>query len=233
MPGPAVVFREIHRLRQNADQLQSEIERLPRQQKAQQNKVARQEEIHKEAQDALKHLKVGLLEKESGLKTTHNLIAKHEKQLGEAKVKKEYDALKVELAVERKKATDLEEAILAGMSQVEEDSAKLPDLAANIKKAKDEAAAFAKDMQARQANLEEQLAAARKELAQIEQGLSEDARALYERLAASRGPDALAPVKDRNCVSCYTGLTAQDYNNLLAERLVACKSCGRLLYLAE
>jgi predicted nucleic acid-binding Zn-ribbon protein len=233
MPGPAVVFREIHRLRQNADQLQSEIDRLPKQQKAQQNKVARQEEIHKEAQDALKHLKVTILEKESALKTTHNLIAKHEKQLSESRVKKEYDALKAELAVERKKATELEDAILAGMSKIEEDSAKLPDLAANIKKAKDEAATFAKEMQSRETNLQEQFVKARKELEEVEKSLSEDVRTLYERLISSRGPDALAPVKDRNCVACYTSLTAQDYNNLLAERLVACKSCGRLLYLGE
>ena len=233
MPGPAVIFKEIHRLRQNAAKLQAEIERLPKQAKTHQNRIARQEEIHKEAQDALKHLKVSILEKESSLKATHNLIAKHQKQLLEASAKKEFDALKTELGIEMKRAAELEEAILEGMSQSEESTAKLPELAANIKKAKDEATTFEKDMSARQAGLLQQLNAALDQLKQVEAGLHEDVRVNYERLVKAMGPDAMSAIKNRNCVACHTSLTAQDYNNLLSERMVSCKACGRIVYLSD
>src|SRR5690242_3069240 len=109
MPGPAVLFREIHRLRRFAHDLQEQIDRAPRQQKAQQAKVARQEELYRQAQDAIKHLKVDIHSKEVTLKTTHGQIAKYQKQLNEAESKKEYDALQHEINDARTACQRLEE----------------------------------------------------------------------------------------------------------------------------
>ncbi len=47
------------------------------------------------------------------------------------------------------------------------------------------------------------------------------------------GPDGMAAVKNRSCAACSTEITAQSYNELLQEQFVACKSCGRILYLPE
>ena len=66
-----------------------------------------------------------------------------------------------------------------------------------------------------------------------EAGLPEDVRALYDRLVAAKGDSAMASVQDRTCSACYTEITAQSQNDLLQERLVFCKNCGRILYLAE
>ena len=62
------VLREIHRLRRNAKDLKSRIDQGPRQQQTQKDKVARQEEILRTAQDELKHLKVENHQKEVSLK---------------------------------------------------------------------------------------------------------------------------------------------------------------------
>ena len=96
MPVPAITFREIHRLRR-WQQLREQIDRVPRQRKIQQARVAGQEEIRREAQEAIKHLKVEIHGKEVTLKTAHGQIAKYQKQLNEAESKKEYDALQHEL----------------------------------------------------------------------------------------------------------------------------------------
>src|SRR5437773_1316484 len=93
MSGPAVLFREIHRLRRHIRELQDQVDRAPRVLKTQQAKVARQEEIQREGQDHLKKLKVSIHEKEVSLKATHGLVAKHLKQMETAESKKEYDAL--------------------------------------------------------------------------------------------------------------------------------------------
>src|SRR5207237_417472 len=77
-------LREVHRLRRHVKNLQEEIDRAPRQEKAQQTKVARQEEILREAQEGIKKSKVAIHDKEVSLKTIHSQIAKHKKQLNES-----------------------------------------------------------------------------------------------------------------------------------------------------
>ena len=77
---PAAILREVHRLRRHAKDLQTEIERLPRQLNAQKGKVVRQEDVLKQAQEGIKKLKVSIHEKEVSLKSKHQEIAKREKQ---------------------------------------------------------------------------------------------------------------------------------------------------------
>jgi predicted nucleic acid-binding Zn-ribbon protein len=81
--------------------------------------------------------------------------------------------------------------------------------------------------------LTEQFDKALAELKDVEASLPAEIRPQYERLVATRGEDGMAAVMNRTCVACYTEITAQMYNDLLAARFVLCKSCGRLLYLPE
>ena len=55
----------------------------------------------------------------------------------------------------------------------------------------------------------------------------------FDRIVRGKGVDAFAPVENRGCASCRTEITAQQYNELLMGDFVACKSCGRILYLPE
>src|SRR5581483_7791923 len=127
MAGIGDTFREIHRLRRHARDLQQELDRGPYQLKAHKAKAARVEDQFREAQEALKKLKVATHENEVSLKAAHGQIAKYERQLDEATDKKQYDALKHEITSAREKAQALEDAILEGMSETEERSAKLPE----------------------------------------------------------------------------------------------------------
>ncbi len=120
MASTAELMREIHRLRRFARDLKEQIDRAALQHKAQQAKVVRQEDAVKSNQEALKKLKVTIHEKEVTLKTTHDQIAKHQKQLNEAGAKKEYDALQIEIAAARAKCTELEEESLTAMGESEE-----------------------------------------------------------------------------------------------------------------
>ncbi len=233
MAGPAATLREIHRLRRHAKNLQEEIERVPRLLKAQQAKVTRAEEALRQAQEALKRLKVATHEKEVLLKTTHQQIAKHEKQRNEASSKKEYDALQAEVNADKRKCQELEDKILEAMAEAEECAAQLPELEKAGKKAKEECAEFEKTVQERRADWEEQLSKAVKELQEVEAALPEEVRPQYERLVSARGEDGMSLVQNRTCTACYTEVTAQMFNDLLTGHFVLCKSCGRILYLAE
>jgi predicted nucleic acid-binding Zn-ribbon protein len=233
MPGPAIILREIHRLRRYAKDLQGRVEQGPRQLRAQQANVGKQEEALRLGQDEIKKLKVSMHEKEVSLKTKNQQIGKHEKQLNQAASKKEYDALKLEIANDRKDVARLEDEILDAMGAVEEKAARLPELEGAVKQAKADLANYESESGARLAALAEERDKTLRQLAEVEATVPPDARETYERMTRGQGEDALAPVVNRTCAACYTEITAQGYNELLAEQFVQCKSCGRILYLPE
>jgi predicted nucleic acid-binding Zn-ribbon protein len=231
MSGAATILREIHRLRRHAVELQGRVEQGPRMLRAQQGNVTKKEEALRQAQDEIKKLKVAIHEKEVSLKTRNQQIVKHEKQLNQAAGKKEYDALKLEIETDRKEVPKLEDAILDAMAEVEDKTARLPEWEKALQQAKADLAAYERDSGARLAALAEEREKVLRQLAEIEASIPPDVREPYDRITKVRGEDALAAVVDRTCSACYTEITAQGYNELLAERFVLCKSCGRILYL--
>lgn len=233
MISPAATLREAHRLRRHAKDLQSEIDRGPIRLKAQQAKIAKQEESLRQGQETLKKQKVKMHEKEVTLKTAQQQITKYEEQRNKATSKKEYDAFQAEIASTRKQILKIEDDILEVMSEVEEKAAQIPELDKAVKQAKEELVQFEKTTQARAAGLTEQFRQAQKELADIEATLAPEVRTQYLRLVTARGEDALSAVQGRTCQACYTEITAQSYNELMQGMFVACKSCGRILYLPE
>jgi predicted nucleic acid-binding Zn-ribbon protein len=233
MAAPAIILREIHRLRRFAKDLQTKIDQAPRTLKTQQGRVARQEEILRQSQDGLKHLKVSIHEKEVTLRTTLQQITKHEKQQNEAAGKKEYDALQHEIDAAKKKMQQLEDDILDAMGKSEDEAARLPELEKTLKEVREEVAQFERDSGARQASYAEQLKEAQQQIAEVEGSLPPEIGPIYNRLIASKGEDGMAAINGRTCMACYTEITAQNYNDLAQGNFVLCKSCGRMLYLPE
>lgn len=224
------VLREIHRLRRHHRDLQTEIERLPRLLKAHQGKVAKQEQTLKQAQDDLKHLKVQAHDKEVNLKTTMQLLAKYEKQTNDMKSPKEVEAKEKEIATSKKTIEELEEQILLGLAEIDESTARIPQLDKAVKDAKAELAVFEKDSKERRQHLMAQVKLAEDELKKYETRLPATVRALYDRLIKSHGADALALVQKSSCGHCHTSVTAQNVNELYQGHFVCCNSCGRMLY---
>jgi predicted nucleic acid-binding Zn-ribbon protein len=232
MPTPAAILRELHRLHQHTDDLRAEIDRGPRTLKAQEAKVAKQQEVYQQAQEAVKKLKVAIHEKEVSLKGKLQQITKHERQRNEATSKKEYDTLGVEIEHERKECRKLEDDILNDMEAAEAQAARLPEAEKEVQRVKQEVARALDDIQTRRVQLTDMLSAAHKQLQEVEATLPEDAKAQYGRLTAARGKDALSAVQGRTCTACYTEITTQNYLDLVRGQFVLCKSCGRMLYLA-
>jgi predicted nucleic acid-binding Zn-ribbon protein len=233
MAGPAVLFREIHRLRRFAHDLKEQLDRFPLQARAQQAKVKRQEDAKHDEHETIKKLKVTIHEQEVSLKANNTQIKKHEGQLSEISSKKEYDALLAEIAAGRKKSQQLEDEILAAMTEVEERTAKLPEFDQNVVRAQEEFGRWEKTAKGRQAEQTAELAATSEKLKAAEAQIPEKVRPQYSRMVASMGHEAMAAVKNHTCSHCSIEITAQNYNDLLQEQFVVCKSCGRILYLPE
>lgn len=233
MPGPAAIFREIHRLKRHAKDLQDRIELGPRQLKAQAANVAKKEDELRQAQDTIKQLKVTMHQDEVSLKSTQQQLAKHQKQMNEATVKKEYDALKIEIDTGRKENSRLEDAILEAMGAIEERTSQVPALQKAVEDATTALGDFERDSESRRAVLSEQLRRAFEQIVTAEATLPEATREQYDRLVRKHGEDAMSQVVGQSCVACYTEITVQNSHDLRMGQFFVCKSCGRILYLAE
>jgi len=229
----ASILRELHRLHRFAHELQDQVDRAPRQLKAQQDKLDREEQALAKAQESIKKLKVTVHEREVVLKGKQQEIAKYEQQRNQATTKKEYDALQVEIAHGKNQCQKLEDDILAAMLNVDEATAQIPKLEESVKKARDDMARVKQEFEPRLKQHQAQLDQARQQLKEQSSKLPLEIAEQYARLAAARGEDALARVEKRTCTACYTEITVQNLNDLLAGRLVQCKSCGRILYVQE
>lgn len=233
MPGPASLFREIHRLRRFARDLEEQINRIPRQRKAYQTKLATREKTLKDEQDAIKKLKVLASEKEKELKGKGEQIERYERQQTEITSKKEYDALRIEIAHAREVCAKLEDEILQSICDYEERQARLPEVEKAVALVKEEVARFEAEASPRKTDLDAQLAQTLKQLKEIEAQVPRDLKAQYDRTVASMGADGFSLVKNRSCSECNTEIIRSMELNLLNEECVVCKSCGRLLYLPE
>jgi predicted nucleic acid-binding Zn-ribbon protein len=233
MPGPGPIFREIHRLRRFAHDLQEQLDRIPRQLKIQQTRVAKQEQALQETRDKIKHLKVTASDKEKAFKGKHEGIDRFQIQLNQSTSKKEFDALQLEIAHAKAECSRLEDEILTALTESEETTAKVPELEKGVKQAKEEQAKFEAQTGPRKADLEAQHAETQNKLKEVEATIPPDLIPQYNRTILSLGPDGMAAVRDSVCENCYTQITAQALHDLKQEMFMLCRSCGRILYLPE
>jgi predicted nucleic acid-binding Zn-ribbon protein len=233
MSTSADFFRELHRLHLRVRDLREEARRGPERLRKFQAKIDLQQKQLQDAQEAIKHLKVVIHEKEVTLKENADRVARYQQQMNTATSRKEYDALQHEINHTRQASRVLEDEILATMETLEEKTRQLPELQNALAQAQAEHRKAQEQIAGRQSDLEQQLAEATAALAAAEANVPADIRPQYTRLVSAFGADALAPVTNRSCAGCYNELTAQGYNDLRAGRIVFCKSCGRILYLPE
>lgn len=231
MPGPAAILRELHRLRRHIKELELRGEQAPRAVKAHQNRVALQEQAVVQAQDALKQVKMHIHEKEVSIKATQQQIEKYKKQRDDVKSRKEYDTLNVEITHSEAHIRKIEDEILELMALGETKAAEIPQAEQALAKVKADLARAEQDQQDVLKRHGEEKARAQEELRAIEATLSEDVRAIYQRLINAKGVDALSGVRVKTCSSCYTEITPQMSSELQREQFVICKNCGRMLYL--
>jgi uncharacterized protein len=230
MSGAAPILRELHRLRRHARDLQAEIERGPRVLKAHQAKLAKHESDFRDAQEGLKRSKMDVHEKEVTLKATHQQLSKFRDQLEKAVGQKEYALKQLEIANAEKKCQELEEQIFTGMTDTDDRTARLPEQEKALKQAREEHAKFEQEAKARIDRLTAELAQAQQAITAAEATLPEKVLPQYIRLITAFGADALAEARDRTCTQCRTGITAQQWNDLLGGQFVTCRSCSRGLY---
>ncbi|MGL4551146.1 MAG: zinc ribbon domain-containing protein [Gemmataceae bacterium] len=232
MAGPAPLFREVHRLRSYAHALKEQLDRLPRQLKAQHARRDAAQAALSASQDRVKHLKVEATTKEKTLKSKNDAVGRFEGQLASMQSKKEFDAKQLEIAFAKAECGKLEDEILQAMTDGEEEAKRTPELDKALAAVKADVAKFEADVAPRKELWQKELAATLAKLKEIEPGVPKANRAVFDKTVASMGHDGFAAVRERTCGGCQGELTQQARNELEDEQFVMCRSCGRILYLS-
>jgi uncharacterized protein len=229
----AEALSTLHRIHRQLADLRDRLQRGPKQIRVAEGTVKSSENGLAQAKENYKQAKMAADEKQLQLRQREARIKDLQVKLNTANSNKEYQLLKDQIAADSQANSVLSDEILEALERMDELQAAIKQADENLAKTKDELQKVRKRIEEQLQGLETELARVQQELNSAEDLLPEDFKAEYLRLAKSRGEDALAPVEGGTCGGCFQTLTPQTIDQLRLDRPIFCKSCGRLLYLAE
>lgn len=234
MTATADALRDLHTLHQRAKAVRDRLESGPKTLTVRQAALAVRQADLENARKALQDAKLGISKNEHALQASQAKIDDLKVKLNQVKKNEEYKALQNQIAHDKAAMAKYEDHVLHGYETVEAQAAELAQFEAEVKQ-------FAREIEKLKTDLDAQAVSQNALLVEIEgtivgaeESIPVDQREQYRRNVRQRGADALAAVEGGACVGCYTSVTTQMLNELINRDVITfCKSCGRLLYLAE
>ena len=240
MPVAASDLRELHTLHQRAKALRDRLNSGPKTVAARQTALTTRQAAIESARKALQDTRLQLKKKEHTVQGLNARIDDRKIRLNTVKKNDEYKAIQNEIAMETAQIDKIEGEMLADMEKIDEISHRLATEETEVK-------AFAAEVDALRQQVESQATGQRTQLAELETAIveaeaiiPEDLRERYRRTVKQYGADAMAPAEYEpkaqlaSCSGCFVSLTTQGLNELLnSVHLTFCKTCGRILYLAD
>ncbi|MCA9262706.1 MAG: hypothetical protein KDA60_02610 [Planctomycetales bacterium] len=229
----AELLRELHRILRQLRELQNRLERGPRQIQVGETNASRLEAAVAEAKEQLKRTEMTVRDKELQLKEREGRIADLKAKLNSCSTNREYQAIVEQIAADDQANSVLSDEILELLEKSQADQDAIQQAEERHQKGKAELERIRKRVEDERSTLETDVTRLSAELKESEKRLPGDFRADYQRMVKAHGDEALAPLEGEVCGGCYQMVTPQMHNELRLERLVLCKSCGRVLYLPE
>jgi predicted nucleic acid-binding Zn-ribbon protein len=229
----AAALRELHRIHQQLADLRDRLERGPKQVRAREANVAQLEARLTEARDKAKQTQMGVDRKQLDLKAGEQKVIDLRVKLNGANSNREYQAFLEQIAAAEMAGSVLSDEILEGMEKFDEHGVAVKEAEKNLSSGKQELDKAKKAVDESAAAIHGDITRLEADLAQAEKELPSDIKADYQRVVRSKGADSLSAADDGVCTGCGQQITLNMQNELQLSKLVFCKSCGRLLYLAE
>ena len=233
MSVAAQTLRNLHRIHRQLADLSERIVAGPKQVQAKQHGVDYLEGELANAQEAVKNAKMTADRKQLSLKSGESKIGDLETKLNTCSTNREYQALMEQIAADKMANSVLEDEILELLDRIEQFQANVVELKEKLVVSKAELEKTSQEVHAKVEVLQRDHDRLVEELGPAEAELPEDLLNDYNRNVGERGEDGLAAVDENVCQGCFTQVTPNTAADLLMNRIIVCKSCGRLLYRSQ
>ena len=234
MTTTANSLREIHSLHQRSKAIRDRLLSVPKTIVARQAQVARKQDTLDKAKKDIQQIKVSKGLKEVQRKSLLGKIDDYSSKLLTVKKNEEYKAIQNEIALVKSQVNKVDDEIIDFEIDLEDRDASVKLLEADLKKAQDDLATYQKQSTEAKAGEEAKLEELAHSLLNAEAVINPDIREQYQRVIRQRGAEAMAVVESGACMGCNMSVTSQLLNDLInCDTLVFCRSCGRILYMAE
>jgi hypothetical protein len=236
MASPTVslaILRTLHRIHKQLADLKGRRDQGPRQIRAGEAGIKqREDDLHK-LREELKAMRKNIDQQQLQMKSKEQKIKDLNTKLNTAATNREYQILKDQIAADKMANSVLEDEIIEMMEQVDAFQLKIAAAEGVFKTTQEKVAVSRKAVEGQAASILSDIERLEAELKQCEAELPDPIRETYLRMARQRGEDALAEVVDGACGGCYQQVPVNVQANIRLLQPSFCRSCGRLLYVAE
>ena len=234
MPVTAENLRDLHELHQRAKALRDRLASAPKTLAQRQAVLAGRQAALEVARKELQDSRVQVKTREHQLQGLQTKLDDLKVKLNQARKNEEYKAIQNQIAHDTATLGRLEDEALEAMTRSDTQVAGVATLEGELGKLVADVAAQKAQVEAQAVEQGAKLRELEAAIAEAEAIIAEDQREQYRRNVKQRGADAFAAVEGGACTGCFVSVTAQTINELInCTTLIFCKSCGRMLYLAE
>lgn len=226
----ADLLQRLHRIYRQRNDIQTQIDRGPRQLAAGAAQVQKCHDAVAEATATIQRTRLLADQKQLQLKEREARLFDLQGKMNQASKTREYELIKEQIAADEQANSVLSDEILElleRLDQLESDRGQRQQAA---QQREQEQQTLTATVAERTEALKQDLARVESERGEAEALVPAAARSEYIRLVAARGEDALAPIDGESCGGCYHILTTQLRSLIRLSRLVRCPSCNAYLY---
>ncbi len=224
------LLQRLHRIHRQRTDLQSQIDRGPRQIAAGEAMIQKCRQALVDAGEAMKRAKLMADQKQLQLKEREDRLVTLQGKLNAAASNREYDSFKEQIAADEQANSVLSDEILETLERIDQLELERQERQQELEDRLAEQESMTRSVMEKTEGLREDLARVEAEREQAEGLIPSSAKADYLRLVGARGEEALAPVDGDSCGGCYQTLTTQLVNRIMLSHLVRCPSCNAFLY---